>query len=64
MNTPRSTISLLLDPALKGHLDDAAFELRQTQTQLATSAIRFYIHHLQKTRQIKPINKPLKLLPT
>jgi hypothetical protein len=59
MDNRQSTVSLLLDPSLKGDLDNASFELRQSQTKLATTAIRFYLQHLGKTRQIKPTNKPL-----
>lgn len=59
MTNQRSTVSVLLDPDLQEDLGNVAFELRQSQTQLATNALRFYLEHLQKTRQIKPTNRPL-----
>jgi predicted transcriptional regulator len=59
MENQRFTVSVLLDPNLQGDLDNAAFELRQSQTNVATAALRFYLDHLRKTRQIKPANKPL-----
>jgi hypothetical protein len=55
--TQKKTVTAVLDAELHDALADAAYQLRETQTRIASAAIVHYINHLRQQKIIR--NKPL-----
>jgi hypothetical protein len=50
--TQKKTVTAVLDAELHDALADAAYQLRETQTRIASAAIIHYINHLRQQRII------------
>jgi hypothetical protein len=50
--TQKQAITVIVSPEIHEGLADAAFQLRETQTKIASAAIVHYIDHLRKQKII------------
>jgi hypothetical protein len=52
--TQKQSVTILLNQETHEQLGEAAHQLRESQTKLASFAILHYLNHLKKTKQYKP----------
>jgi predicted transcriptional regulator len=50
--TQKQAVTVVVTPEIHEGLADAAYQLRETQTKIASAAIVHYLDHLKRTKKI------------